>query len=366
MSSPQDLSARLRRRIESAGPITFAEFMEAALYDPTHGFYQRLVVGEEGAFVTSPHLSPLFGRLVARQVEEFWRFLDRPSPFHLVEVGAGDGTLARQILGALDDEAASAIEYTGVERGLAGRTALIESGFHAVESLEEAPQGVAGCLLANEVLDNVPFHRVRGTEGGVRELFVDVEKDRFVLVEGAPSKALIEKGRLPDVPAGAERVVRPALDRFIDDVANMLSRGYAWIVDYASSDAELGPLSDSVHGYRAHRQVEDVLSDPGTRDVTAGVDFDHVADQARRRGMAVWGPTRQRDALLALGFGELDAEARGAQVAALGERRGMDALRSFSDRNRAAALIASGGLGDFRVIGLGVGVDREPAPASFR
>jgi SAM-dependent MidA family methyltransferase len=95
------LAERLRHRITASGPITFAEFMEWALYDPEEGFYARLPVGEQGHFVTSPHLSPVFGRLLARQVAEFWELLDRPSPFDVIEVGAGDGTLARQILGAL-------------------------------------------------------------------------------------------------------------------------------------------------------------------------------------------------------------------------------------------------------------------------
>ncbi|MGH2556542.1 MAG: SAM-dependent methyltransferase, partial [Actinomycetota bacterium] len=96
-SSNGTLGERLRDRIVAEGPITFAEFMETALYDPDGGFYSRLSVGEEGHFVTSPHLSPVFGRLVAGQVAEFWELLDRPARFDVIEVGAGDGTLAHQI-----------------------------------------------------------------------------------------------------------------------------------------------------------------------------------------------------------------------------------------------------------------------------
>src|SRR5438093_13655136 len=119
-----DLAARLRDRIAAIGPITFAEFMEWALYDPEEGFYARLPVGEEGHFVTSPHLSPVFGRLVARQVAEFWELLDRPAPFDVIEVGAGDGTLAHQILGALPDEVTRVVRFAAVERSAAGRRAL--------------------------------------------------------------------------------------------------------------------------------------------------------------------------------------------------------------------------------------------------
>src|SRR5918996_5087543 len=86
-SSNRIIRGRLRDRIAAEGPITFAEFMEAALYDPDGGFYSRLPVGEEAHFVTSPHLSPVFGRLVARQVAEFWGLLDRPARFGVIEVG---------------------------------------------------------------------------------------------------------------------------------------------------------------------------------------------------------------------------------------------------------------------------------------
>src|SRR5919197_45698 len=123
-----DLGQRLRAEIVARGPITFAEFMEAALYDPAEGFYARPPVGEEGHFVTSPHLSPVFGRLMARQVEEFWELLDRPSPFDVVEVGAGDGTLADQILGALPDDMSRRVRYTAVERSVATRDALAGRG----------------------------------------------------------------------------------------------------------------------------------------------------------------------------------------------------------------------------------------------
>src|SRR6266571_5224741 len=88
------LAARLRRRIREQGPITFADFMEAALYDPEEGFYTRPPVGEGGHFVTSPHVSRVFGELSGRQVEQMWEALGRPEPFSIVEAGAGDGTLA--------------------------------------------------------------------------------------------------------------------------------------------------------------------------------------------------------------------------------------------------------------------------------
>src|SRR5439155_7747643 len=88
----QDLAHRMRRMISDRGPVTFADFMEVALYDPQAGYYARPPVGEGGDFVTSPHVSPAFGVLLAHQVDELWELLDKPEPLWLIEAGAGDGT----------------------------------------------------------------------------------------------------------------------------------------------------------------------------------------------------------------------------------------------------------------------------------
>src|SRR5438309_7785982 len=128
--------------------------MEAALYDPDHGFYSRAPIGERGHFVTSPHVSPVFGHLLARQVVEFWDLLDRPDPFHVVEVGAGDGTLAGQVLSSVASGVTRAIRYVAVERGLDGRERIRRAGVEPRASLDEIPPLGRGCVLANELLDN--------------------------------------------------------------------------------------------------------------------------------------------------------------------------------------------------------------------
>src|SRR5437773_1097251 len=107
--APREITARIRERIRTEGPITFAEFMESALYDPEHGYYARPPVGEAGDFVTSPHVSPAFGVLVARQIEELWKQLAQPQPFWVVEAGAGEGALAGQILDFLHPNPREAI-----------------------------------------------------------------------------------------------------------------------------------------------------------------------------------------------------------------------------------------------------------------
>ncbi|HEV8421305.1 MAG TPA: SAM-dependent methyltransferase [Actinomycetota bacterium] len=354
------MADRLRRRIAASGPVTFAEFMEQALYDPEEGFYSHLPVGEEGHFVTSPHLSPVFGRLVARLVAEFWQMLDRPAPFDVIEVGAGDGTLARQILGALPDDIVGNLRYRAVERSASARRALGAGGIEALESLSDLVDPIVGCIIANELLDNLPFHRLRSTADGLVELFVGVEGDRFALVEGPPSTDELVAG-VPTLAPGEEFVASPASLEFVDRAAGALERGYIWMVDYGFvDDAD----RRSVHGYRDHRVHDEVLADPGSTDITAGVDFAALARHARSRGFEVWGPVSQRDVLLSLGFRHLDQQAQARQVEAVSARRGIDALRIYSDRNRANLLLGREGLGAAWVLCVGKNV--TSMPVSFR
>ncbi len=356
----EPLAERLRRRIAANGPMTFAEFMELALYDRQEGFYSSVPVGEEGHYVTSPHVSPVFGRLVARQVSELWNLLDRPAPFDVVEVGAGDGTLARQILGATPEELLGSLRYRAVERSASARQALESSGIEVLESLRGLPDPVVGCIIANELLDNLPFHRLRGTPNGPVELFVGLEAGRLALIEAAPSSDALMTGA-PTLGPGEEFVVSPAALAFVDEADAALERGYLWLVDYGFENAA---ERRSVHGYTHHRVHDDLLTDPGSSDITAGVDFAALARHARSRGLQVWGPISQRDALLSLGFRQLDEEAQARQVEAIGARRGIDALRIYSDRNRANLLLGRAGLGAAWV--LCVGKNATAAPAAFR
>lgn len=357
----EDLRSNLHDRIAREGPITFARFMEAALYDPERGFYSTHRVGRAGEFLTGPHLSGVFGRLVARQVEEFRRTLGDPDPFRVVELGAGDGTLARQILEALDDGSRAAVRYLGVERGPRVREILASvRGVEALAEIDDVPPSPAGCVVANELLDNLAFHRVVGTAAGPRELYVDVDAERFVLVEGEPSSAEIAAGGR-DLPPGREGIVPVQAWRLLERAAGLFQRGFLWLCDYGSAGSGWGD-APSVHGYRAHRIEDDVLADPGSRDITGGVDFASVAGHAAGIGLDVWGPVSQRSALLALGFRKIDAEARDLQAQLLNAGRGADAMRVCSQRHAAGLLVARPGMGDFLVLCLGKAV-AEPPPS---
>jgi SAM-dependent MidA family methyltransferase len=326
------MSDQPRRSIADAirkrGPITFAEFMEMALYGEG-GFYEGSSVGpgEDAAFITSPHVHPIFGRLLAVGIRELWDFLDRPDPFLISEVGAGDGSLASQLLESL---VGVRVRYTAIDRSATAREALARLN---VVEVDESIGGEPHLVLAHELLDNLPFRRFRGK----RELLVGLDGDRFVEV--------LTESESADEAADAEETLLPqGAFAFLDDLASRLTHGYALLVDYGGSGGPGGPA----HGYRAHRVVEDLLADPGGSDITAGVDFDRIARHAEELGLTILGNVSQHDALMALGFESWTREELARQAGLLDERRGLEAVRTWSGRSRATLLADPAALGRLR------------------
>lgn len=350
------LLRRLRQWIQREGPITFAEYMEAALYDPDDGFYARTPIGPDGHFVTSPHVSPAFGALVARQLAECWESLERPVPFTVVELGAGDGTLARGIIESMAPflELGAALRYLAVERTPGQSEALKAFGLETLDSLADAAP-LAGCVLANELLDNVPFHRLRERGGRVLEVLVGAEDDRLVEVEGEPTEEALAALLRPLSP-GEERPVSPEAVGIVREIAATLERGYAFLFDYGFVAGEApGP----VHAYRDHRVLAEVLEDPGGRDVTAAVDLEVIAREARGAGLQVWGPVSQHGALLALGYRLWSSGTRKRQAETDDARA---ANRLYEARSRASILIDPEKLGGLYL--LAFGTEGLPPPAA--
>ncbi|HEY6567580.1 MAG TPA: SAM-dependent methyltransferase [Actinomycetota bacterium] len=325
--------------IRDHGPITFAEFMELALYGPG-GYYEQPPVGPAGDFVTSPHVHPVFGQLLAEAIRELHASLESPKPFELIDVGSGEGTLLRQILPELDD---LPMRVTAVERSPGARAALEAiDGITVVSSLPEAPTGT-GVVLAHELLDNLAFQRFRGTDEGLRQVCVSIDGDRLVETLTVP-----EVPPWPDgaIAIGHERILPTGAREFLTRA--MRSAGgtprYLMAIDYGSETADAG----EVHGYRDHRVVEDVLAHPGRTDITAGVPFADLGRQAEADGAHAFPSVSQRAALTALGFEAWASAALDRQGDLLNTGRGGEAVRTWGGRSRATMLVDPAGLGRFR------------------
>ena len=355
--------------------------METALYGEGGFFATAHGAGRAGRdFVTSPEVGPLFGVCVARALDRLWRALEEPDPFLVVEAGAGNGRLAREILRAAPD-CLPALRYVLVERSGALRAeqrerlalepadealgpfvrrahedqAVPETGVGPVfTALEELPALAAGdaVVLANELLDNLPFGIAQYDGSRWYEVRVGRrEPDGFceVLVptDGDPGYAVAPGTRVP-IPRG--------LNEWWRACEGVLHRGFVLVVDYATTIREL-ESRPWLRTYRAHSVGTGPLDAPGEQDITADVvseQLDAAAPFPRLR------TDRQCDWLGALGIGELVDEGR--RIWEAGAARGdVEALAGRSRIAEAAALTDPDGLGAHQVFLFAAGV----APRTF-
>ena len=380
-----ELAALIRAEIESDPDrrITFAGFMELALYEPHLGYYRQAAdrPTESGDFLTAPETHAIFGWTVARRIEEMWTALGEPRPFKLIEFGAGSGTLALSILEGMRRHGSAALlaalRYEPVESnphrladlrrrfeeaGMADRLAdcpadrpVTSPGASAAETATPATPATPapGVVIANEFLDALPVHRVVQRAGRLEELFV-VWRDGFAQVAAEPSTPELA-ARLADDGVELEegQIAEICLDLgpWLDEAAARLASGYVIGVDYGYPAAELyGPrrLAGTLLGYRGHRVVDDPFADVGLVDLTAHVDFTAVSRLAGQRGLATFGLETQQEFLVAAG---LETELRVLQDSP--ETTAEDYLRARSGILR---MLDPRHMGRFRVLTMGRGM----------
>jgi SAM-dependent MidA family methyltransferase len=296
------LAERLRERICREGPISFADFMEAALYDPEGGYYARGArIGDGGDFVTSPSLSPAFAAAIARRFAADAARLDGPVRF--VEVGSASGAFLADFAAALsrhDPGASARTELTAVERSAPGRAALARLPVEVLTDAGELEESsVKGWIFANELYDALPVARVRGTAGGLEELKVGVAGERFAWIASpAPPEwaaALAARGVV--LEPGQVGEFRPAASALHRRLARALARGRIVLFDYGHRARTLyHPLARPAGTLAVHeggRRGGDPLERPGERDLTAHVDWDELIAAGESEGLETEGPIRQ-------------------------------------------------------------------------
>ena len=312
------LAAILAARIRGGGPVPFADFMRECLYHPEYGFYSHASGGRFADYYTSVDVHPIFGRLLARQIAEMWELLGSPSPFGVVEAGAGAGRLAGHILDFVARELPSfyaALQYTAVERSPArraehaARLAPHAAAGHFVSAAEVSSEIPSGCIFSNELLDALPTHRVVVERGALREVFVDFDGDRFREVLEKPSTPELEKYFREQgivLEQGQQAEVCLEACRWIENAGRALGRGFVLTIDYGH---EASALYDNRHNrgtllaYREHVVTENLLDAPGMQDLTAHVNFTAVDLWGRRAGLERTGLVTQSQFLVALGRG---------------------------------------------------------------
>jgi SAM-dependent MidA family methyltransferase len=316
------LVARIHEEIERNGPITFARFMDLALYDPDGGYYRAEAArpGREGDFLTAPEAHPIFGTALSRAVADAWDRFGRPDPFVLREYGAGTGTLVVAILDGLAKERpdlGTVIRYEPIEverRRLDTMAARLEAAGHGARLVVSASPDtpVDGFVLANEVLDALPTHRVVQRAGGLREVMVGSRDGELVDVEADPSTPALER-RLADegvtLADGQRAEICLAVDGWIAATAAGVRRGVLLLIDYGYPATELyDPVrrrDGTLRAYLRHRVHDEPYLHVGRQDLTAHVDVTAVERAAESAGLTHLGTTTQAEFLVGLGTEDL-------------------------------------------------------------
>lgn len=309
MKSPS-LSEIIADEITAQGPITFARFMDLALYHPTLGYYTSgtAQIGRKGDFYTNVSVGPVFGRVLASQFEEMWERLGRPTEFIIVEQGAHEGHLASDILAAATEPFATALHYRIVEPSSSLRTRQQEllkgRPVKWYTDMAELPP-FCGVHFSNELVDALPFHIVESQGDDWAELYVSSEDEGFTFVRKDFSPAIApQKAQLTTRAAGTLAELRPLAHRWLDIVADRLTAGFILLVDYGfPRDQLLSPhrTRGTFACFQKHRRDDDVLASPGEKDITAHVDFTSLAEHARTIGLHREGFTDQHHFIIGSG-----------------------------------------------------------------
>lgn len=317
------------------GPMTFATFMELALYHPEGGYYTRpeMKVGKGGDFHTSPTIQPAFGTCLARQLSQCWELLGRPAEFQLLEIGAGSGQLAQQVLSELAQHRGrwKTLRYHILERSPSLRERQAEtcktfaSVLRWVDDLSAlSPDGLwQGIVFSNELFDALPTHRVIGLspeqaesvgssifeigvqwrEGSWRQVLMPLSTPRL-------SKTLVAEGIVLEVGQQAE--VCLAAQDLMERLGRWLGKGFVLSIDYGGpAERVYAPhrKKGALRSYYRQLLVPDPLARPGEQDLTTDVDFTALMAAGERVGLRTLGVVPQGDFLRGLGIVELERTA---------------------------------------------------------
>ncbi len=303
----------------SGGSISFAEYMQLALYAPGLGYYSAGAAkfGADGDFVTAPEISSLFGRVLARQSAHI---LTQLGGGDLFELGAGSGALAVSMLAKLDELQALPERYLILEvsaelkqRQEAKFRAEAPQYLDRISWLADFPQGFRGVVIANEVADALPVERFLIRRNDVLQARVALEDDRFQWRYDKAPEALHSAVRTIEMQIGAqlndgyESEVSLALGNWLSDLAGSIESGFIFLIDYGTTRREYYAADRNQGWLRCHfrhHAHNDPLILPGIQDLTAWVDFSTVADAAVANGMTVAGYVTQAHLLLNGGLDE--------------------------------------------------------------
>ena len=349
---------------QQGGAISFARFMETALYAPGLGYYSggAAKLGAPGDFTTAPEMSALYGAALAQAAAAI---IAQSGP-NILEFGAGTGKLAHDVLTELAAAGVEVASYSIIELSgeLRERQQLALRAFPQVRWLDQMPEAFHGVVLANEVLDAMPVQLVARKDGAWQEMAVTVEEGAFAFAARPAEAALAAHAarQVPDadaLPEGYLTEVHPVAFGFMASLSRMLlnGKGAAILVDYGF------PAHEYYHPQRSggtvmchyrHNAHPDPFYLPGLQDITAHVDFTAMALAAQDSGLEVLGYMNQASFLLGAGIADLLLRTDPA-----------DSMRYLPQSNAVQKLLSPAEMGElFKVLVVGHGVELDPAIAA--
>jgi len=379
-----ELEAEIQRRIQAKGRITFAEFMDLALFWPRGGYYASPDrIGAAGDFYTAPGAHPAFGALLAVQLHQMWQDLDRPRLFHVVEMGAGGGLLCRDILtysANLPDDFVDSLRYLCLDRhATPGQEASLKPPLRAraqrLAATDLPLKGIVGCFLSNELVDSFPVHEVVVRDGKLQEVHVTLRDGALAETLDEPSTLLLQQ-RLDSLgvslPDGYRTEINLAQEPWMAGVAAALERGFVLTIDYGYTAADYYSPRRSrgtLTCYYRHTQTNNPYVRIGRQDMTAHVEFTSLANVGAAHGLDTLGLVSQERFLSNLGLGQWVSQLRtlGLRPTQLqANRMGMLELVQPEGFGRFKVLAQAKGVNAPRLWGLEGGADLSGLPVPLR
>jgi SAM-dependent MidA family methyltransferase len=305
-------------RIKKEGSISFRDFMEMALYHPGYGYYASAdtEIGGRGDFYTSSHVHPVFGALIGKQIAEMWEVMKRPSSFHVIEMGAGRGYLAHDMLSYLKEtEFYDALEYVIVEinpylkKKQEEQLSVFNNKMKWVSALTDI-SSVSGCLFSNELLDAFPVHLIRSDCGRISEVYLTVENNDFyeVYKECRPEviNYLSEFGIT--LPQDYRTEVNLDLKNWLKDISLTIKEGFVFTIDYGYPAADYYSQErtrGTILCYYRHQAHDNPYQRAGEQDISAHVNFSALKKWGEELGFETVGFTSQGAFLVSLRIDEV-------------------------------------------------------------
>jgi SAM-dependent MidA family methyltransferase len=307
-----------RLRQTSHYRLTFAEFMELALYHPSFGYYTNpsVKLGKQGDFFTNVHVSDLFGRVLADYFFQYWQDHMPSVPLQLIEVGGGEGNLLKQITDQLQRHSIPKkdVSIFALEKSRYHQTKQqkkMKNSFYSINWVGEwkqIPQAPFTIVYNHELIDALPVHRIIWSHGKWQEIYISEENGSFIeLYDDLSTKLIPYSEALKDeMVEGQQMEVHLQAKSWLKEVADWMKSGIIWTLDYGGLAKELHSIrymEGTIRYYQDHRHVMDPYQQLGTVDITAHVNFDDLIKWGEEVGLAVKFYGTQANFLLEAGIG---------------------------------------------------------------